>query len=132
MKEITLEKATEPNNDIEGIDQAIAKYSKMKEILSQDNLPINTGEDSEALCKKYNYHNENGVIRPLGCKGCPIMKETGKPKCEDTPWKDIEAMSLEIFKNPEMFETSRSKMMQACEDEIKFLKSLRERATHIN
>ena len=127
--EVSLERAAKPASDSEGIKLGIEKYQRIKGILEAGNFPINTGEDSEPLCKRYNYVLQSGsmggAIEVKKCVGCPIMEKTKQPKCLGTPWERFHTISLEVLENPSIFEAKAITLIELCNDEIAFLKKVR-------
>jgi len=128
--EVSLERAAKPASDSEGIKLGIEKYQRIKGILEAGNFPINTGEDSEPLCKRYNYVLNSGVIETKNCVGCPIREnklyneQTGLPKCAGTPWEQFSAISTEVLQNPHMFDTQRKNLIELCDKETALLSNL--------
>lgn len=55
------------------------------------------------------------------CKGCPVMKKTGKHFCADTPYNDA-WNAWKVFEKKGL--TSHQEYIEAAKEELSFLKSL--------
>lgn len=79
--------------------------------------------ESCPLCEVYHQGRFLGVGDPDNyCKGCPIRKTTGVEGCAKTPYQT--AMNIWNEMNQEDFDVIPKRWREACNKEIKFLKSL--------
>ena len=85
--------------------------------------------DANPLCLLFWYPRDGD------CEGCPVAERTGKPRCRDTPWSEVE-IRLRWYRIIEkclpegcrrgetVFDRAEASFKEAALDEINFLKSL--------
>jgi hypothetical protein len=83
----------------------------------EDNVAAEVGDGSTRwqdckLCLLFNPYEEEG---PENCRGCPVMAQTGKRYCEDSPYH--EAWTANVFKD-------ETRWKAAALAELNFLRSL--------
>lgn len=63
------------------------------------------------------------LFLPNECLGCPIRKKTGRINCKNTPYDNVVDIKQDYLIP---IEELKAKLVDACKQELEFLKSLRE------
>lgn len=125
LKEVSLEKASPCQTNLEGVEAEIAKTKRIQEILKQGALPLNIGDTSSPLCRRYNNWGATGGN--LHCEGCPIFEDTGKKKCQGTSFFDISLTIQSIIANHNIYATNHDGLIGLCDMQITYLEDLKSR-----
>jgi len=76
---------------------------------------VNIWSDNCALC-----------LLTRTCIGCPVAERVGNIDCRDTPWRNVNTILRRIKENKSGLLNPTAPLVEAIQEEIDFLKSLRE------
>jgi hypothetical protein len=112
------------NKDRELVHRSIEHWIRMRDMspkelvyADKDDRPRATGCP---LCREY-------VLRKGTCNGCPVSSFTGRPRCDDTPWRRASEAWVSIWQNwlcEGLRCVDTQEWIDACNAEITFLYSL--------
>lgn len=101
---------------------SIEHWEANTELALAGGLPL-LGADKCALCALY--FQEYDLTQ--SCHGCPVMEATGESGCKGTPYSTV---GMLVHQRKMGYHVPKGALVEACEEEVEFLRSLLPGVSH--